>query len=41
MKFWLKLFIAMSLLLSGQSFAGWDANEERDARKSIAEFKKT
>ncbi len=40
MKYWFKLFIAMSLLLSGQSFAGWDANEERDARKSIAEFKK-
>ena len=40
MKFWLKLFIAMSLLLSSQSFAGWDANEEKDAHESIAEFKK-
>jgi lipid-binding SYLF domain-containing protein len=40
MKIWLKLFVAMSLLLSTQSFAGWDANKERDAYESIADFKK-
>ena len=41
MKIWLKLFVALSLLLGGQSFAGWDANEEKDAHASIVEFKKS
>lgn len=40
MKICLKLFIALSLLLSANSYAGWDANEEKDARESIVEFRK-
>jgi lipid-binding SYLF domain-containing protein len=40
MKTWLKIMIAFSLLLTTQTFAGWDANEERDVHESIAEFKK-
>ncbi len=40
MKTWFKLLIAFSLLLTSQSFAGWDANEEKKAHESIAEFKK-
>ena len=40
MKTWLKIIIAFNLLLTTQTFAGWDANEERDAHESMAEFKK-
>ena len=40
MKTWLKIMMAFSLLLTTQTFAGWDANEEKDVHESIAEFKK-
>ncbi len=40
MKTWLKIIVAFNLLLTTQTFAGWDANEEKDAHESIAEFKK-
>ncbi len=40
MKILLKLFVALTLVLSTQSFAGWNANKEKDAQESIAEFKR-
>jgi lipid-binding SYLF domain-containing protein len=40
MKIWLKMFVALSLIISSQSFAGWDANEEQEVVESIADFKK-
>lgn len=41
MKKWLNLFLVLSLVVSTQSYAGWDANAEKDAQESIAEFKKS
>ncbi len=40
MKTWLKIMMAFSLLLTTQTFAGWNANEEKNVHESIAEFKK-
>jgi len=39
MKLWLPLLLAINLLFTIPAHAGWDANEERDARESITAFK--
>ena len=39
MKKWIYPLLAFGLMFSVQSHAGWDANEEKDVRESIAAFK--
>lgn len=41
MKLIIKLLIAFGLLFSLQSYAGWDANEEKEAYDSIKEFQES
>ena len=41
MKNWIRLFLVFGMLFSVQSYAGWDANEEKDVQESIKEFRQS